>query len=492
MPASAIAGYGDVLIAVENPNSDDFGGLRVWMSTVNGFTAGPGNLVYDGQDLNYRAQGLLPGTPYYFRLALYSQIDPTDYELSAQYTATPLLVPDAAIAAVSADKVSPGELRDSHAVAGTVSTKGTKLTAAVAAAATVLPVKSTVDFPSSGAGWVLSSIDANDRDRFSYTGKTGASLTGVTGLNAHALGDIVIPAGKTIVLDSGLGEIRIFGDRGDGTLEQLVALGVTGSSDKVLLRMGHEQGTVTPLTAECGPGGYAAGAFTHYGDGPAVLANSSGGIGVDAQTGSTTSPAVSARNSNTGPALVASQDGTGGRSLELYNSSGVHAPLHIQPYAVAPANGLGSAGDTYMSSGGRLGVHDGAAFRLAVFDEVVSSWTPTLEGTTTAGVGTYTSQLKSFVKYGKRFMGELTLTWTGHTGAGNMQIAGLPFVNAGSASPVTVYLSGITITAGNSVYAQIAAGASVISLIQATPAGTVSGIPMDTAGTIRINFSYEA
>ena len=68
---------------------DDLIGLKVWYSTSTGFTPSGANLVYDGTGLTTTITGLTPGTSYYLRYALISEIEPDNYTLSSEITATP-------------------------------------------------------------------------------------------------------------------------------------------------------------------------------------------------------------------------------------------------------------------------------------------------------------------------------------------------------------------------------------------------------------------
>jgi hypothetical protein len=69
---------------------DDLIGLKVWASTTSGFIPAPANLVYDGTGLTVTYTGLASGTPWYVRYALISEIEPDNYTISNQITATPL------------------------------------------------------------------------------------------------------------------------------------------------------------------------------------------------------------------------------------------------------------------------------------------------------------------------------------------------------------------------------------------------------------------
>ena len=116
------------------------------------------------------------------------------------------------------------------------------------------------------------------------------------------------------------------------------------------------------------------------------------------------------------------------------------------------------------------------------------TFTPVLEGTTTAGTGTYTTQNGFYTKIGNKVFIQLTIRWTAHTGTGNMKITGLPFTSNGTGvNPVTYicYFVNIALTALNYPLAVQDQGTSVILLRQApTGGGADANIPMDTSGNI--------
>lgn len=218
---SLTAGVNSVLLDVTNPLREDFGGLMVWASTVNGFVPGPTNLKLDhGPDFLYELANLAAGVPIYVKYCITSLVDPNDFtETSAQLTATPLAP------SVNAESIFPGTIRGSHVVAGAFITKGTTTVEASGVNPLVLNVQNTVDFPAAGSAVVFSATAARDFDLFTYTGKTATSFTGCAGLTAHSANEVVIPLGKTLVIDQNVGELRIYGDNKSGGFEKLVNMG---------------------------------------------------------------------------------------------------------------------------------------------------------------------------------------------------------------------------------------------------------------------------
>lgn len=55
------------------------------------------------------------------------------------------------------------------------------------------------------------------------------------------------------------------------------------------------------------------------------------------------------------------------------------------------------------------------------------TFTPTAVGSLTAGVGNYTKQIGRWTRIGNRVFVQVNITWTSHSGSGNLTITGLPF-----------------------------------------------------------------
>lgn len=122
------------------------------------------------------------------------------------------------------------------------------------------------------------------------------------------------------------------------------------------------------------------------------------------------------------------------------------------------------------------------------------TFTPVIIGTTTAGAGTYGNQVGRYTKIANRVFFNLRLTWSAHTGTGNMNVSGLPFtiLNASDLGSVAIYADGIALTASNYMMARLENGTTQIILRQ-TPTGTIGlgAVPLDTAGTLVISGQYE-
>lgn len=74
----------------------------------------------------------------------------------------------------------------------------------------------------------------------------------------------------------------------------------------------------------------------------------------------------------------------------------------------------------------------GTSELLSDYEEGI--WTPVVVGTTTAGTGTYGTQVGTYTKTGRAVSFTLTLAWSAHTGTGSMYISGLPYTSNATSS----------------------------------------------------------
>lgn len=123
-------------------------------------------------------------------------------------------------------------------------------------------------------------------------------------------------------------------------------------------------------------------------------------------------------------------------------------------------------------------------------------FTPTIEGSTTAGTGTYSAQEGQWMQIGKLVVGFVRIVWTAHNGAGNTRIrlAGLPLVrnNATSRGPfMPMTPSGFTLTAGTVMTGYVGHNDNFVSIQERGNTGDAS-VPLVTSGTIYGLFAYEA
>lgn len=190
----------------------------------------------------------------------------------------PLIVQDgqallntAIIKELSADKIKGGGIRGINVNSASHTTRGSYLTSAASAGATTLNLHSTEDFPTSGSGWIIDST--NDRDAFSWTGKTATTLIGCSGVLAHSVEATVIPQLKNIVIDDKVNEMRFFGDQGNGVITELLSIGLFSGTQDVLMRIGGSGLSYVAIAADGTVDNYLA-EFFNLGDGHGVVGRS--------------------------------------------------------------------------------------------------------------------------------------------------------------------------------------------------------------------------
>jgi hypothetical protein len=121
------------------------------------------------------------------------------------------------------------------------------------------------------------------------------------------------------------------------------------------------------------------------------------------------------------------------------------------------------------------------------------NFTPVVQGSTTAGAGTYSSQSGRYTKTGRLVTVEIYLAWSAHTGSGNFQIGGLPFnSNSSVYSGASIGLvNNIALSANNTIAAFNQTNTSYINIVQ-TPVGggAFTDVPLDTSGLIVLTCTY--
>lgn len=123
------------------------------------------------------------------------------------------------------------------------------------------------------------------------------------------------------------------------------------------------------------------------------------------------------------------------------------------------------------------------------------TFTPTVEGSTSAGSATYTYQIGRYTRTGDRVSFTLRVGWSGGTGTGNLLVAGLPFASAnvtvGGFSSVHVFAaapSNVTLTLTNVMFPVLGPNSTKFNIEQ-QPSDTA--VAYDAAGAIIITGTYE-
>lgn len=122
------------------------------------------------------------------------------------------------------------------------------------------------------------------------------------------------------------------------------------------------------------------------------------------------------------------------------------------------------------------------------------SWTPVITGSTVAGVGTYTTQTGFYTRIGNLVFLSGTVTWTAHTGTGNMTLTGLPFTSRnvpGYHYDLIAILSSIVLPAGVvEINAEIGANTTTVVLEATRNNNTNLPVGIDTSGTADLTGFY--
>ena len=235
--------------------------------------------------------------------------------------------------------------------------------------------------------------------------------------------------------------------------------------------------------------------------------------GVDIQTADTTAYGMRIKSTEEGgSALIRMESDQADDNHDYRNIiSDSSGDFRIQSYAT------GSFVDQFkIASGGNVTISDGdlvigtnghgidfsavsdssggaASSTNALLDDYEEgTFTPIIIGGGTAGTGTYGSQNGTYTKIGRTVTFRFYITWTNHTGNGNLFIGGLPF-NAGSQTYYLVQTESISLSSNNlAPAARIESGSNYGLLIQSTTGGSSRfSVPIDTAGEINGQGTYQ-
>jgi hypothetical protein len=210
----------------------------------------------------------------------------------------------------------------------------------------------------------------------------------------------------------------------------------------------------------------------------------------------TTNTATRYRQGGTHQFLVA-PSGTAGTAItfttamQIANSGGVSIGNTTDPGATnLSVTGTGKYGTT-ISVGAATPSASGAGITFpatqsasndvnTLDDYEEGTWTPVVVGTTTAGTGTYGTQIGTYTKVGRAVSFTLTLAWSAHTGTGNMYISGLPFTtNATGSYSFAISCYNLTFVGQLSCYTS--GGSANLSPITITTASAYSLLALDTS-----------
>lgn len=131
---------------------------------------------------------------------------------------------------------------------------------------------------------------------------------------------------------------------------------------------------------------------------------------------------------------------------------------------------------------------DGTQFFVTDAVSGYGTWTPTVIGLTTAGVGTYTRQIGRWWRTGKRISVKVAIDWTAHTGTGAMAVKA-PFTAAGTEEPLTIL--GENITYSGQLACRINGNTDNFLIASNTSGSGVGLNVVDSVGGFQISGQYE-
>jgi hypothetical protein len=123
------------------------------------------------------------------------------------------------------------------------------------------------------------------------------------------------------------------------------------------------------------------------------------------------------------------------------------------------------------------------------------TFTPTIVGSTSAGTGTYSTQVGTHTRVGRAVSFRLLISWSAHTGTGSMLAGGLPFASSSVTDTLTAItvggISNVTLSANHVGTALLFTNTTQISFYQ-TPVGggSDSTVPVDTSASTVLSGTY--
>jgi len=184
--------------------------------------------------------------------------------------------------------------------------------------------------------------------------------------------------------------------------------------------------------------------------------------------------------------IIGAFTATGTVTAGAFTTAGAVTAATVTASGTATANAVVSttsvtAASVAASSGVTVGnVAQAGSTILDWYQE--GTFTPTIIGSSTAGVGTYLTQFGKYTRIGNCVFFTIHLSWTAHTGTGNIRVGTLPFAAVATYDYTTsIFYSGLLTTAGKQLCTSLAASSSIIDLFVCDPAGAgAAAVPIDT------------
>lgn len=118
------------------------------------------------------------------------------------------------------------------------------------------------------------------------------------------------------------------------------------------------------------------------------------------------------------------------------------------------------------------------------------NFTPTYEGSVSAGVTTYTTQTGNYIRIGRLVIANGNMTWTAATGTGNVRLGGLPFTPASTGQWAFAVWTNNTTFANGSVQGILQGSVGMGQLFSPLTNAAGTELSIEAAGTIRYTIVY--
>ena len=194
---------------------------------------------------------------------------------------------------------------------------------------------------------------------------------------------------------------------------------------------------------------------------------------------------------------LATVQSSSGADLSL-NANGANRDVIVKVNGTEVSRFVGSTGNQTIANGNLVpstaakGINFTANTPAAGMTSQLLNWyeegtfTPTAAGSSSAGVGTYTNQTGVYTRIGRIVHVYITISWTAHTGTGNLKITGLPFSASGN-QVASMFANGLTYTG---THLQPFTSGTEILLSQTSSGASDSYIPIDTSCQLFFTVAY--
>ena len=117
-------------------------------------------------------------------------------------------------------------------------------------------------------------------------------------------------------------------------------------------------------------------------------------------------------------------------------------------------------------------------------------FTPTVEGTSTAGTATYATQVGRVTRDADRVQFELKVDYSAFTGTGNLIVQGLPFTHDAVVAVGVFSVISENLTFSNQLAARMISNTGTIELVTISTGAAAADVPVDSAAILQISGSY--